>query len=196
MDQFNPQELEQIKSFLRSVPELGERDPDAGARLHAEKNAPSVSGLYSHLKFPPPPQPPRLYPKMLYSTAYGAAIQARQRAYRIPARGSDDAERSLRIMEAERAVQEAICIVHSAEEEHRRREDWFDTPALAEAAREAKAQAVAQAAAERAYDDRRLGPQAAAELKQLEAEAADHVVEVPAPKRGPGRPRKPPEGDH
>lgn len=182
-------ELDRLKAFLQQIPELGAPDPDEGARLHAEKNAPWINGAYSHLRFPP--LVPAEFPKCLFSAGYGDALKAKALALRIPARGTDDAERATRLLDAERALSECVCIVPDAEQEARRlANDWFNTPQEAEAGKEAIARRIATAAAERAYDDRRLGPQAQDELRAVEDDADGHVLDVPAPRRGPGRPRK------
>lgn len=65
------------------------------------------------------------------------------------------------------------------------------------AAREAKAQDGADrgtAAAERAYSDLRLSDKAQREAAVIEATTGGHVPEIPEVKRGPGRPRKDPDG--
>lgn len=71
---------------------------------------------------------------------------------------------------------------------------WADSPVTAEAAAERHHdQTVAIPAAERAYADRRMSAAAQAEVAALEATADDHIVDVPAPVRRRGRPRKSPD---
>jgi len=83
-----------------------------------------------------------------------------------------------------------MCIVHDADEERDRHGAWYETPTAAEVAKEAMAQAIAQAAAESAYADRAMSPAARAERAAYDAESEAHVIDLPAPRRGPGRPRK------
>jgi hypothetical protein len=176
LDAVSRQELDRFKRLLDQLPELGAPDPDEGARLHAEKNAPWVNGQYSHLKFPPYVKTE--YPKMLYGLGYGEAVKLQQRALRIPARGTEDGERAQALLEAQRAIDVSIRIVHDEDEEALCAGAWYASPQEADAAKEAHAQAIAQAAAESNWDDRRLGPKAAAERKQRDEEAEDHLVEV------------------
>lgn len=67
---------------------------------------------------------------------------------------------------------------------------WADHPDGIKDAREVVRAAVRQAAAERAFDDRHLSEKANAELDAVEADAEDHVLDVPSPKKKPGRPAK------
>jgi hypothetical protein len=183
-----PDERDRMRRYLDQLPDLGGPNPDLGAQLHAEKNAPWINGAYSHLKFPP--YRSAEYPKMLYSPGYGDARKAKDAALRLPARGTDDALRAQALLEAERALQESICIVHDEDEERARHGAWYETPTAAEHAKEAMAQAVAQAAAESNWTDRRMSPAAQAERAAYDAESEEHMIDVPAPRRGPGRPRK------
>lgn len=67
---------------------------------------------------------------------------------------------------------------------------WADHPDGIKDAQEIVRAAVRLAAAERAFDDQHLSDGARAELEAAEAEAEDHVLDVPAPKKKPGRPAK------
>jgi len=183
-----PDEQARMRRYLDQLPDFGQANPDLGAQLHAEKNAPWINGTYSHLKFPP--FRPAEYPKMLYSPSYGDARKAKDAALRIPARGTEDGLRAQALLDAERDLQTSMCIVHDADEERDRHGAWYETPTAAEVAKEAMAQAVAQAAAESAYTDRAMSPAAQAERAAYDAESEAHVIDLPAPRRGPGRPRK------
>jgi hypothetical protein len=176
-----PAERDRMRRYLDQLPDLGGPNPDLGAQLHAEKNAPWINGTYSHLKFPP--FRPAEYPKMLYSSRYGDARKAYEAALRIPARGTEDGLRAQALLEADRDLKAAVCIVQDADEERKRHGAWYETPTAAEVAKEAMAQAVAQAAAESSYADRRLSPAAQAERAAYDAESEDHVVDVPAPRK-------------
>ncbi len=176
---------------MQDDPNFGAPDLDQGARLHAEKNAPWVNGTYSHLRFPP--YQFRAYPRMLYHPNYGDAKAAYERAVRLPARGTEDAVRAQAMIEAQRALDECMCIVQNQDEEAARQGTWFETPRDAAEAKEQWAQAIAQAAAESAYDDRRLGAAAKAERKAADEASDGHLVEIPARRKGgwpKGRSRK------
>lgn len=78
-----------------------------------------------------------------------------------------------------------------AEERNFLSRGWANEPGQAQQAADAYYdRSVAIPAAERAYDDRRMSAAAKAEIAAHEAATDDHVVDVPAPKRSPGRPRK------
>ena len=77
-----------------------------------------------------------------------------------------------------------------AEERNFLSRGWADSPVTAEQAKERAEKAIATAAAERAFDDRNMSAAAKAEIAALEATTDDHVVDVPAPKKRAGRPRK------
>jgi hypothetical protein len=175
--------FDQFKRWLDTQAPEGDANPDRGAEIHAEKNSPWVNGAYSHLKFPPYQR--REYPKMLYHPSYGEARKQQAAALRVPARGTEDGAREQALLEAHRALSAATHIVQDAEEEAACAGTWFESPALAEAAREAWAQQVAQAAAESAFADRRMSPQAQAERQAYDAESETHVVDVPAPRSRP-----------
>ena len=192
LDQHDRDELNRFRRMLDQMPELGGPDPDEGARLHREKNAPWVSGQYSHL--PPsvlhPPLVPREYPKMLFSPKYGEAQKAMQSAMRIAARGTEDAAREQAMKEAQYQLKQATRIVDDVDQERMLSGAFFETPGLAEEARVRDEEYIAQQAAESAWQDRNLMGAAKREREEYDANAEGHVVDVPAPRRGPGRPRK------
>lgn len=71
---------------------------------------------------------------------------------------------------------------------------WRKSITEAEEAHAAREEAISTAAAERAYRDRNMSEKAQAEVADAEREAGlEHVLDVPVPKRGPGRPRKEPQ---
>lgn len=76
------------------------------------------------------------------------------------------------------------------EYEKARSEGWRDTVALALEHAHALEREIADAAAEEQYRVRKMSPKAQAELAQANAETDAHVVEVPVPKKKPGRPAK------
>lgn len=158
-----------------------QEDYDEGARLHAEKNAPWVNGMYTHLKFPP--YVFQAFPKMLYSLQYEAACLAYDQACLIPARGSDEAAREAAMRIAQRHKDAAIKIVHSQAEQDALAGGFYESPAAAVAAQHAFDNAIATAAAHREYEDRNMGEQARAEMRAVD-DAADHfVAEVPERKK-------------
>lgn len=172
-------ELDRLRRKIDHDPDLGSPNPDLGAQLHAEKNAPWINGTYSHLKFPP--FRPAEFPKMLYHPSYGDARKAYDAALRIPARGTEDGARAQALLEANRALQEAMCIVNDEDEQRAREGAWYETPTEAETAKGLLADAVAQAAAESSYRDRHMSPAAKEERAAFDAQAEDHVIDIPAP---------------
>lgn len=178
-------DLEALQKLQRALNELGQPDKDEGARLHAEKNAPSVSGIYSHLKFPPYTFKP--YPRALYSPEYPKAKEAFDRAVMIPARGTDTGARDMEITLAQRALNVCTKTVHTEEQyAEARGAGWCDSPMAAVAAKEQADRGIAQSAAESNYDDRNIGEKAKAEREAIDDEHDGHLVEIPAPKkRGP-----------
>ena len=169
-------------------PNAGESDRDRGERLHMEKNAPGVNGIYSHLRFPPYVMAE--YPKMLYAPSYGAAKAAMDSAMRIPGRGTEDAAREQAIRAAQYQLTQATRIVRDAEDERMHSGTWFESPQLAEEARVREEEYVAQQAAESNWTDRNLIGAAKRERDAYDAEAEGHVMDVPAPKRSYTRRKK------
>lgn len=182
------EQLADLKAQIAALEREGlQRQADEGARIHAEKNAPTVSGIYTHLKFPPYVFRP--FPKMLYGPDYVAACAAYQGAVAYRERRDEPGLRSSLIAEAQARKDAATRIVQSADEQEHCGSLWAETPAAAVAAQRALEASIALAAAESNFDDRRLG-----ELAQRERNAADdasegHLVEVAEQRRRPGRPR-------
>lgn len=161
-----------------------QEDYDEGARLHNEKNAPWVSGMYSHLRFDPYVY--QEYPKAMYSPDF---LQARTEAHNARfLSGVTDQERQEAIKEAERilAMQTAL-VTDAGGEAIQAGKGWAETPEKAVAKRKAAEDEIAVQAAHLAYEDRNLGEKARAERDAADAASEGHLVEVPV-KRKPGRP--------
>lgn len=161
-----------------------QEDFDEGARLHNEKNAPWVSGMYSHLRFDPYVY--QEYPKALYTADY---LQAKREAHNAKyLSGVTDQERQEAIKEAERVLAAQTCAVgDEAAERLRLGQGWAITPEAALAVRKAAEHELSVQAAHLAYEDRNLGEKARAEREAADNESEGHLVEVPAKR---GRPRK------
>lgn len=184
LSQINVEDLQQLAKLKRALDDLGKPDPDAGARLHAEKNSPAVSGLYSELRFPPYEY--REFPRMVYHAEYLDARTQLDLAQRmILPRGEDQAKEAA-IKTAERRLKECTRIVQSDDEMRTLGSLWGLTPDEAKGKKEGYERDIAQAAAEAAYDDRRLGDLAKRERDAIDADHEGHLVEVPeTPKAGP-----------
>jgi hypothetical protein len=76
-------------------------------------------------------------------------------------------------------AREASVLIYSDVEEQALGTEWADSPAEAVAVKARLDELVANAAAERAYDDRRLGEKAQAELTAFEQSTGAHVLDVP-----------------
>lgn len=179
--------IEQLQRLQRALNELGAPDKEEGARLHAEKNAPSVSGIYSHLKFPAYQFKP--YPREMYSPDYPACREELARAQRIPARGVDTADRDAAVLLAERELRLTVKAVHTDEQEAEAKNlGWSNTPDEAKAEKERRDRGTARSAAEANYDDRHLGEKARTEREAIDADHDGHLIEVPeTAKPGPRR---------
>jgi hypothetical protein len=177
-------ELEALKAIQT------QEDFDEGARLHVEKNAPWVNGMYSHLKFPAYQY--REFPKMLYDEQYEAACLAYEHALRMPARGSDDTEREVALRQAQRAKDEHSVTVGSVAEQERLGRGWYESPTAAVAAVQARAREIEVAAAHLNYEDRNLTGAALEEREAADAVSDGHLVDVTATlqKHRGGRPKK------
>ena len=177
------QDLDTLRRRLDQLealdPNAGESDRERGERLHMEKNAPSVNGIYSHLRFPAYQMAE--YPKMLYAPSYGAAKAAMDSAMRIPGRGTEDVVREQAIRAAQYQLTQATRIVRDADEERMHSGTWFESPQLAEEAKVREEEYVAQQAAESNWTDRNLIGAAKRERDAFDADAEGHVVDVPAP---------------
>lgn len=159
-----------------------QRQSDEGARLHAEKNSPSVAGTYSHLRFEPYQYRP--YPKMLFNADYEPACVEYERALRMIVSGTDQS-RDLAVQMAQRRKDAATRIVKTAEEHQAAGSLWQESPALAKAALEMMERQIAEAAAVAAFDDKRLGPLAQAERRAADDASEGHLVEVAETPRRP-----------
>ena len=158
---------------------------DEGARLHALKNAPHISGPYSHLSHDVlhPVYTYKAFPKMLYDAEYEAACLEYDQAWMIPSRGTEDAERATALVLAERKKQQHRRIVQSSAEVESLRGIWFETPGEAVAAKKAMEQEIAKVAAHRAYEDRNMGEQAKRDLDAFDEAAEEHVAVMPEKKK-------------
>ena len=192
-----PDELRQLQTAIMQQQLGAAAGLDAaaeGQRLHDERNAPwSPGGPYDKaLKALPPSPRNQQYPKMLYSADFIAAQREYQQAERMREPREQPGLRHELMVRAERAMHEATRKVGNEREEAALRETglWATTPTGAAELEERRQQAIAQAAAESAWDDRNMSPAAQAEREAADGEREGHLVEVPAPKRGPGRPRK------
>lgn len=145
----------EIVALKRRLDDMGAADPEEGARLHAEKNAPHVAGQYAHLRFESYRY--QAYPKVLYREA----VNPQTNTY---------------------GVQQTVV---RSPEEHERYADWAESPETARANRIALEASVATAAAESAWADRHLSEPAQRERQAADEASEGHLVEVPeAPKRG------------
>jgi len=188
-----------------AIPGMEHLDPEVAAlRLHNRKNR--AVNPADEMEFPPYRFRP--FPVAVYRD-WDETARRRELYKRASAAGiSLSDERQIQLIEDTMEEWETLLIgVHDFDErddvmpqlreENERKlawhlsHGWVAKPDDIRSAKDRLNKMVARAAAERAYDDRHLGPQAAAELEAIEDAADDHVVEVPeAPRRGPGRPRK------
>lgn len=169
-----------------------QEDFDEGARLHNAKNAPWVSGMYSHLLdhngrlLSEPPYVHQEYPKALYRPEFLQAAQEVQDAKRLP--GVTDAERQAGVKEAERILNQFCCLaVDEADERLRVGMGWHASPDAAKAAEVRANDELAVQAAHLAYEDRNLGDKARRERDAADDASDGHLVEVPVKR---GRPAK------
>lgn len=179
-------QLRQLREQLDALSRIKtQEDFDEGARLHVEKNAPWVSGMYTHLRFDP--YVFQEYPKAMHAPDFMRARAEAQTARFLT--GVTDQERQEAIKEAERVVALHTCLVPDAGAERiKAGQGWDASPEKAAAWQKAAEDEIAVQAAHLAYEDRHLG-----DLARREREAADdasegHLVEVPVAKRKPGRP--------
>ena len=149
-----------------------------GAQLHAEKNAPWVNGIYSHLRFPSYTFQP--FPKMLYSPGYQRAAAQYAGALKMRAKRGDDEDREYLIAQARDARDACTRIVQHEEEQAALGSLWCEHPDQAVAAQETFDRAIAQAAAESNFDDRHLGALATRERTAADDASDGHLVEVAA----------------
>ena len=157
-----------------------QEDYDEGARLHAEKNAPWVSGMYSHLRFDPYTY--QEYPKAMYAPDFLMAKREAHHARFLT--GVTDQERQEAIKEAERILAQQTCLAADAADERMRAgQGWALTPEAAAAQQKQAEHELAVQAAHLAYEDRHLGDKARREREAADEAAEGHLVEVPV-KRG------------
>lgn len=184
-------DLEQLKAAIAQLERDGiQKQFDEGARLHNEKNAPTVNGTYTHLKFPA--YQFREFPKMLYGPDFLAACAEYDRAFAYRERRDEQGLRNSLIVEAQTRKDKATKIVNSRDEQDTVGGLWCETPDLALAAEKRNQDQIALAAAEAAFLDRNLGDVAKRERQAADDASEGHLVEVPEQKRGPGRPRRDP----
>lgn len=135
------------------------------------------------------------YPAMLY---LARQMRNGQWAVHAPLPNPADYQSDLNGQHYLRAEQAALAFNEStsrivrdrAEEEQAVKDGWRTSPDAALEYRTTLEEAVAEAAAERAYRDRTMSEAAKAEMAAAEADTHEHVLDVPAPKRRPGRPHK------
>lgn len=179
--------LAQLEAELSALKQIKtQEDFDEGARLHAEKNAPWVNGMYSDMKFPPYQYKP--FPKMLYGIDYEPATLALDQAHLIPAWGTDDREQKKAIAEAQRRQSLATRIVQTEIEyaDAKNSGHWFDTPGDAVASVKAAHDALAVGQAHREYEDRNMGEGARREMRAVDDAADDFTPVIPEqPRPGP-----------
>lgn len=122
------------------------------------------------------------YPRMLY--------QAQMRRGKVvcmdaPMAYPTDAEQ----LEVESFNRRCTRIVRSESEyQQAKGVGWFDTAQQAIDAKEKEQQDIANLAAERAFHDQRMSAQAREEVKAVEQQTHEHVVDVVAKKKPRGRP--------
>lgn len=174
--------LTQLQHELDTLKQIQTQEEfDEGARLHAEKNAPWVNGMYSHLKFPPYVY--QEYPRMMYHVDYGAAKRELEAAHLMHT-GNDPQRASLKnraIEDATRQIDLVARRVETAEDERRLDAGvWARTPDQAEALRLRNENEIAVQAAHLNYEDRNLTGPALAERERADDLSDGHLVDVTA----------------
>lgn len=187
-------QIKELRDRLDALAQVQTQEEfDEGARLHNLKNAPWVSGMYSHL--PHDVLHPRYafqaYPAAMYHVGYAAAMRQVEEANGMRVAGSD-MSRDLAIKGAMAELDKYICIAKTEAEERMRLGSglWASSPDAAETLRLQLEADRATAAGHLAYENRNLIGKAKEELDAADAAADDHLVDVPAPKKKPGRPAK------
>lgn len=161
-------ELEALKAIQT------QEDYDEGARLHAEKNAPWVNGMYSHLKFPP--YVFVAYPAAMYHVDFAAAY--RDWMLTGSALYESEKERTNAIEAATRALDKCVKKVENEAEAQQLGALWAPTPQEAEARRLAIARDLEVNAAHLNYEDRNLTGPALAERELADEVSDGHLVDV------------------
>lgn len=180
-------ELKILRERLDALAQIKtQEDFDEGARLHNEKNAPWVSGMYSHLRFEPYEY--KEYPKAMYGPDFMEARKEVHNARYLS--GVTDQERQEAVKEAERVMNLHVALVTDVTAERQRASfGWNAVPEQAAAHHVKVADELALQAAHLAYEDRHLGEAATRERDAADDASEGHLVDVP---RKPGRPRKEP----
>lgn len=169
--------LTQLQKELDTLRQIQtQEDYDEGARLHAEKNAPWVNGMYSHLKFPP--YEFKMHPKSLYGVNYGPCRKALQDAEGMLVSGND-MSRELAIKGAQRDLDACVVVARSAEDEAIKvGQGWCVGIKEAEARRLGMENEIATQAAHLNYEDRNLTGAALAERELADDLSEGHLVDV------------------
>lgn len=171
--------LTQLQHELDTLKQIQTQEEfDEGARLHAEKNAPWISGMYSHLKFPPYKY--EAYPRLMYHIGYAEAKRELEAAQAMHV-GNDPQLNSLRNRAIEDATKHIDLVTKRVETEadERRLDDrWARTPTEADARRLAIENDLAVQAAHLNYEDRNLTGAALAERERADELADGHLVDV------------------
>lgn len=111
--------------------------------------------------------------------------------YLYPAGSMGDAEWSMAVLRAEEFTKSCQMTVRSQQEMDRAVSNgWVVGQEEALAAAQKWETAIADAAAERLYRDQHMGEKARAEAAAIDASTSEHIADIPAPKRRPGRPAK------
>ncbi len=180
---------EALKALLE---EIRRRDlieaAEAGAKLHNEKNAPWVSGQYTHLAGKFPPYVYREFPKMLYGVGYLEACELLERVEREFVRKDEQQDHEARIEHARRMKASFTRTVRDEGEQAGLGVYWVEKPSDLKTAKQRLEDDVALASAESNFDDRNMSESAKAEREALEDQANDFVTEVPAANKRGRRP--------
>lgn len=186
--------LSQLQQELDALKQVQtQEDFDEGARLHMQKNAPWVSGMYSHLpdSVLHPHYVYKPYPKALYHVNYAAKLRLVQEANSMLVSGSD-MSRELAVQRAMAELDQCVCKVdHEGDERLRLGSGtWAAGPNEAEALRLKREADLATQAGHLNYDDRNLIGKAKEERDEADALAEDHLVDVTATLKHARRPKR------
>jgi hypothetical protein len=159
-------------------------------RLHFLKNRPDVPTIDGMpLTFPQYEYRP--YPAAMYGPWSDDA--KRRELLRIAGQLGLNLSKPLEREEVESKLAEHDSRLVGSDAERRdwAAKGWADSPEGVKAAQNAMYDAVAREAAERAYVDRNMTDKSKAEFLAADrANGEDHLVDLPAPKKKPGRPKK------
>lgn len=170
------------------IPGYEDEDPEVAAReLHNEKNGPISRVGEDRLKFPPYPYKPGEeryeYPHAMYRE-WDEDNRLREELLLAQKMGLDlnDRRQASLVNRAMPAFETALA--RDAKHFHElESQGWAGHPKDVKTAQDRYNKAIALAAAERATEDRRLGPQAARELEAIEDAADHHVIDVAETRR-------------